>query len=81
VINVQSSQSNTKFISEDWGKRTKYDQQKDDYIYTLKREVYSFYNSIINNIEPIAGISQYLQLQSVTDKIKEQLERNFTANV
>ena len=81
VINVQSSQSNTKFISEDWGKRTKYDQQKDDYIYILKREVYSFYNSIINNIEPIAGISQYLQLQSVTDKIKEQLERNFTANV
>lgn len=80
-INVQSSQSNTKVISEDWGERTKYDQQKDDYTFMLKRELYSFYNSITNNIEPIAGISQYLQLQSVTDKIKEQLERNFTANV
>jgi predicted dehydrogenase len=80
-INVQSSQSNTKVISEDWGERTKYNQQKDDYTFMLKRELYSFYNSITNNIEPIAGISQYLQLQSVTDKIKEQLERNFTANV
>jgi hypothetical protein len=81
VIHVQSSQSNSGEISEDWGKRTKYDQQKDDYTFILKREVSSFYNSIINNMEPIAGISQYLQLQSVTDKIKEQLERNFTTNV
>jgi hypothetical protein len=47
----------------------------------LKREVSSFYDAITNNMEPIAGISQYLQLQSVTDKIKEQLERNFTTNV
>ena len=81
VINVQSSQSDSGEIREDWGKRTKYNQKKDDYIYMLKREVYSFYDSIINNMEPIAGISQYLQLQSVTDKIKEQLERNFTTNV
>ncbi|MDG1720231.1 MAG: hypothetical protein P8I31_03155, partial [Bacteroidia bacterium] len=81
VINVQSSQSDSGEITEDWGKRTKYNQKKDDYIYMLKREVYSFYDSITNNMEPIAGISQYLQLQSVTDKIKEQLERNFTTNV
>lgn len=81
VINVQSSQSDSGEIREDWGKRTKYNQKKDDYIYMLKREVYSFYDSITNNMEPIAGISQYLQLQLVTDKIKEQLERNFTTNV
>lgn len=81
VINVQSSRSDSGEMREDWGTRTKYNQKKDDYIYMLKREVYSFYDSITNNIEPIAGISQYLQLQSVTDKIKEQLERNFTTNV
>ena len=81
VINVQSSQLDSGEFREDWGKRTKYNQKKDDYIFMLKREVYSFYDSIINNMEPIAGISQYLQLQSVTDKIKEQLERNFTTNV
>jgi predicted dehydrogenase len=81
VINVQSSQKDSGDIREDWGKRTKYNQIKDDYIYMLKREVSSFYDAITNNMEPIAGISQYLQLQSVTDKIKEQLERNFTTNV
>ena len=81
VINVQSSQLDSGEFREDWGKRTKYNQKKDDYIFMLKREVYSFYDSITNNMEPIAGISQYLQLQSVTDKIKEQLERNFTTNV
>ena len=81
IINVQSSRSDSGEMREDWGKRTKYNQKKDDYIYMLKREVYSFYDSITNNMEPIAGISQYLQLQSVTDKIKEQLERNFTTNV
>jgi hypothetical protein len=46
----------------------------------LQKEINLFYNCIANKIEPIAGISQYLQLQSVTDKIKEQLERNFTTN-
>ena len=81
IINVQSSRSDSVEMREDWGTRTKYNQKKDDYIYMLKREVYSFYDSITNNMEPIAGISQYLQLQSVTDKIKEQLERNFTTNV
>ena len=81
VIHVQTSQINSEEMNEDWGIRTKYDQQKDDYIFMLKREVYSFYKAITNNMEPIAGISQYLQLQSVADKIKEQLERNFTTNV
>jgi predicted dehydrogenase len=81
IINVQSSRSDSGEMREDWGTRTNYNQKKDDYIYMLKREVYSFYDSITNNMEPIAGISQYLQLQSVTDKIKEQLERNFTTNV
>ena len=63
--------------------KTTYRQAKDSDgdITMIEKEINSFYHCIQNNVEPISGISQYLQLQSVTDKIKEQLERNFTTNV
>lgn len=81
LIKVQSNLTNQGDLNENWGVRTNYSQEKDDYIYTLTKEIQSFVSCITKNVEPIAGISQYLQLQSVTDKIKEQLERNFTTNV
>jgi predicted dehydrogenase len=82
VLKVQSNTGDSSDSGEEWGVKTTYNQAKDSdgYIAMLQKEVHSFYNSIANNVEPISGISQYLQLQSVTDKIKEQLERNFTTN-
>jgi predicted dehydrogenase len=67
---------------ESWGVKTTYRQSKDSdgYLTILSKELISFYNSIANNQEPEAGISEYLQLKSVSDKIKEQLERNFITN-
>jgi hypothetical protein len=46
----------------------------------LEKELSSFYNCIELKCEPDAGIAQYLQLKSVSDRIKEQLERNFITN-
>lgn len=80
-VQVQSSQSHVGDLKKDWGVRSNYNHGKDDYIFMLTKEIQALQHSILNNIEPFAGISQYLQLQSVTGKIKEQLERNFTANV
>tara|TARA_B110000037_G_scaffold11375_1_gene12272 strand:- start:448 stop:1383 length:936 start_codon:yes stop_codon:yes gene_type:complete len=82
LLKVQSNTGVDDEGCEEWGVKTTYRQTKDSdgYITMLKKEINSFYKCIANNIEPIAGISQYLQLQSVTDKIKEQLERNFTTN-
>jgi len=81
-LNVQNNTGDYEGNGDDWGVKTTYSQSKDsdDYIALLQKEINSFYQSITNSIESISGISQYLQLQSVTDKIKEQLERNFTTN-
>jgi len=82
VLKVQNNTGEEAISGEEWGVRTCYRQAEDSdgYIAMLEKEVNSFYFCIANNTDPIAGISQYLQLQSVTDKIKEQLERNFTTN-
>ncbi len=81
-LKVQSNTGDESGTGEEWGVKTTYRQAKDSdgYIAMLEKEINSFYHCIANNVDPIAGISQYLQLQSVTDKIKEQLERNFTTN-
>ena len=81
-LNVQNNTGDDEVMGEEWGVKTTYSQAKDSdgYIAILQKEINSFYQSITNNVESISGISQYLQLQSVTDKIKEQLERNFTTN-
>ena len=67
---------------EDWGVQTIYNQSKDSdgYLSILEKELQSFYNCIELSAEPDAGITQYLQLKSVSDRIKEQLERNFITN-
>ncbi len=82
TLNVQSNSGDDEGSGEEWGVKTTYSQIKDSdgYVAMLQKEIMSFYQSITNNVECISGISQYLQLQSVTDKIKEQLERNFTTN-
>ncbi|MGB1037367.1 MAG: hypothetical protein ACPGYY_01890 [Bacteroidia bacterium] len=82
VLKVQNNTGGEDDLGEEWGVKTTYSQAKDSdgYISMLEKEINSFYNCIVNNEEASAGISQYLQLQSVTDKIKEQLERNFTTN-
>jgi predicted dehydrogenase len=82
ILNVQSNSGDDEGSGEEWGVKTTYSQIKDSdgYVSMLQQEIMAFYQSITNNVECISGISQYLQLQSVTDKIKEQLERNFTTN-
>ncbi len=82
VLKVQNNTGDKTSSGEEWGVRTSYRQAEDSdgYIAMLEKELNSFYYCITNIVEPSAGISQYLQLQSVTDKIKEQLERNFTTN-
>jgi predicted dehydrogenase len=82
LLKVQNNTGNDEGTGEEWGVKTTYRQAKDSdgYISMIEKEINSFYHCIQNNMEPISGISQYLQLQSVTDKIKEQLERNFTTN-
>lgn len=81
-LQVQNNTGDEEGTGEEWGVKTTYSQTKDSdgYIALLQKEINSFYECITNNIESVSGISQYLQLQSVTDKIKEQLERNFTTN-
>lgn len=83
LLKVQKNTGETEGEEEQWGVRTTYKQSKDSdgYISMLEKEIKSFYYCITNYEDPYAGISQYLQLQAVTDKIKEQLERNFTTNV
>lgn len=83
LLKVQNNTGDEMETGEEWGVRTSYSHTKDSEGYStmLGKEINSFYHCIANNVEPAAGISQYLQLQSVTDKIKEQLERNFTTNV
>lgn len=68
---------------EEWGVQTTYIQKKDSdaYLSTIEKEINSFYNCITNGQSCDAGIAEFLQLQQVVDKIKEQLERNYTANV
>jgi predicted dehydrogenase len=82
LLKVQSNTGIDDEGCEEWGVKTTYRQAKDSdgYISMVEKEINSFYHCIMNDVEPISGISQYLQLQSVTDKIKEQLERNFTTN-
>jgi predicted dehydrogenase len=82
LLKVQNNTGDTNGSGEEWGVKTIYNQARDSdgYIAMLDKELDSFYQCIANKVEPSAGISQYLQLQSVTDKIKEQLERNFTTN-
>ncbi|MBT6236670.1 MAG: hypothetical protein HOI49_11350 [Bacteroidetes bacterium] len=82
LLKVQTNAKEEPDSHEEWGVRTSYSQAKDSvgYIAMFAKEMNSFYHCITNGVEPIAGISQYLQLQSVTDKVKEQLERNFTTN-
>ncbi len=82
MLKVQNNTGEDEGPEEQWGVKTTYNQAKDSdgYVSMLKKEISSFYNCIAKKVEPSAGISQYLQLQSVTDKIKEQLERNFTTN-
>lgn len=82
LLKVQNNTGDEEGTGEEWGVKTTYRQAKDSdgYISMIEKEINSFYHCIQNNVEPISGISQYLQLQSVTDKIKEQLERNFTTN-
>jgi len=82
MLKVQNNTGDNTESEEHWGVKTTYNQSKDSdgYVSMLANEINSFYNCIANNVEPSAGISQYLQLQFVTDKIKEQLERNFTTN-
>jgi predicted dehydrogenase len=81
-LKVQNNTGDNDDSEEQWGVKTTYNQSKDSdgYVSMLNKEINSFYNCIAKKVEPSAGISQYLQLQSVTDKIKEQLERNFTTN-
>ncbi len=83
MLHVQSNNGEDNNQSEEhWGIKTSYNQSKDSdgYISILEKELESFYNCIASNSEPDASISQYLQLKSVSDKIKEQLERNFITN-
>ena len=82
MLKVQNNTGDDEGCEEQWGVKTTYTQTKDSdgYISMLGNEINSFYNCIAKKVEPSAGISQYLQLKSVTDKIKEQLERNFTTN-
>lgn len=82
LLKVEKNTGEDSGSEEQWGVRTSYSQSKDSdgYIATLRKELLSFYNCVLKKVESNAGISQYLQLQSVTDKIKEQLERNFTTN-
>lgn len=82
-LKVQNNQKKKKDTTEEhWGVKTTYNQSKDSdgYISILGKELKSFYNCIENRKEPEAGIADYLQLKSVSDKIKEQLERNFITN-
>jgi len=84
LLKVQNNNKTAKNNSEEhWGVKTSYNQSKDSdgYISILDKELNSFYNCIITNSDTDAGISQYLQLKSVSDQIKEQLERNFITNV
>ena len=82
-LKVQNNVGDEGECDEQWGVKTTYTQTKDSdgYVSMLGNEINSFYNCIAKKVEPTAGISQYLQLKSVTDKIKEQLERNFTSKV
>lgn len=82
-LKVQNNKSESKTDAEEhWGVKTTYNQSKDSdgYISILGKELKSFYNCIESHKEPDAGIGDYLQLKSVSDKIKEQLERNFITN-
>ena len=83
MLHVQNNNGQSKDQSEEhWGIKTTYNQSKDSdgYISILEKELQSFYHCITSNSDPDASISQYLQLKSVSDKIKEQLERNFITN-
>lgn len=83
VLHVQNNRAKVKTESEEhWGVLTTYNQSKDSdgYISILGKELKSFYNCIQSNHDPDASISTFLQLRSVSDKIKEQLERNFITN-
>lgn len=83
MLKVQNNKSTEENPSEEhWGVKTTYNQSKDSdgYISILGKELKSFYNCIQRQTDPDASISQYLQLKSVSDKIKEQLERNFISN-
>lgn len=83
MLNVQNKDINSKKQAEEhWGVKTSYNQSKDSdgYISILGKELKSFYHCIEKNTEPDASVSKYLQLKSVSDKIKEQLERNFITN-
>lgn len=82
-LKVQNNNSEAKSEAEEhWGVKTTYNQSKDSdgYISILGKELKSFYNCIDTHHEPDASIGDYLQLKSVSDKIKEQLERNFITN-
>lgn len=83
TLKVQRNSGENPESEEEWGVQTTYIQKKDSdaYLLMIDKEINSFYNCIANQHDAQAGISQYLQLQSVATKIKEQLERNFTANV
>ena len=84
MLKVQNNQADKKNQSEEhWGVKTTYNQSKDSdgYISILEKELNSFYHCIRTNSETDAGIGQYLQLKSVSEQIKEQLERNFITNV
>jgi predicted dehydrogenase len=82
VLKVQNNVEKEPGSEEHWGVKTTYNQSKDsdDYLAMLDKEMESFYTAITKKIEPSAGIMQYLQLKSVSEKIQEQLERNFTTN-
>ena len=83
LLKVQNNNSEQNDVPEEhWGVKTTYNQSKDSdgYISILGKELKSFYHCIETKSDPDASISQYLQLKSVSDKIKEQLERNFITN-
>ena len=82
VLRVQNNTDAAQESEEHWGVKTTYNQAKDSdgYLAMLDKEIESFYTAITKKIEPSAGIMQYLQLKSVSEKIQEQLERNFTTN-
>ena len=82
-LKVQNNDGDRSSGSEEhWGVKTIYNQSKDSdgYLSILGKELKSFYHCIEKNTEPDASISHFLQLKSVTDKIKEQLERNFISH-
>ncbi len=82
VLKVQNNANKEQESEEHWGIKTTYNQAKDSdgYLAMLDKEIESFYTAITKKIEPSAGIMQYLQLKSVSEKIQQQLERNFTTN-